>query len=150
MDYTETSRLVSGKDRVPIRRALALVQQGDEVRLMLHDSTLIEWRKDGSIQLDAQGLRTRTRRELIAQYLPYGYKMAGKDKEWLVQLPDGKLVAFEDKMVLGKGESGNGNGNGYKPPVREVVELARVENLIWAALELLERVRTGIGGATQS
>lgn len=81
--------------------------------LQFHQTDVVVAYPDGSVKLDSGGFSTPhyawsnktktvspTTRERVSRYLPEGYRIDQQNWRWVVVLPSGQEVAFQDGMLL--------------------------------------------------
>lgn len=67
--------------------------------IRLHDTNIITYHDDGTIELSSGGWRTKTTKERLNAYLPSGWWIEQKNWEWYLHKND-ERIEFEDGMRI--------------------------------------------------
>lgn len=99
-DYQSADRFLGGKEEKKLAHNTKIYRGGEgSIGVVLHRTTIVRYRADGTIELDSGRYRTKTTAQRINQLLPPGYGLYQKRYDWFVRTPQGD-IDFEDGMVL--------------------------------------------------
>lgn len=71
----------------------------DAIRVKLHYTVIVTYFRDGRIQINSGGHRTKTTKQRLNQLLPHGVGIHQKNFDWYVSAGD-STVPFRDGMIL--------------------------------------------------
>lgn len=102
--FGEAVAFLDGRDDVAIMGNTRLIRLDEHtVAVRFHNTYIVTFHRDGSIDLNSGGWQTVTTKARINSFLPPGIGVFQKAYVWYVSRVDDEPVEFDDGMTLGSG-----------------------------------------------
>lgn len=85
------------------------------IGIKFYSTIVVRYHSDGSIEINSDGLRSKTTKNRINKYLPDGYRVKKVKGKWIFCKPNGKKIEFGDRFRFNINEEKELMMNSKKP-----------------------------------
>jgi hypothetical protein len=100
MTYTKAKGMLNGRSSVKLDYNTRIHPTGKDISLRFYQTDIAVFKPDGSILVDCQGIRSKSTKDRLNDYLPF--KINQKDGEWFwdtgQKFQDGQIITKNLKI----------------------------------------------------